>query len=209
VQVTYSKLDLFLSELQNSLLKPRAAKRASPAEHMAEQPLSEDEKKFSANLMRINHTGEICAQALYLGQALVAKDEATRTHLLTAADEEADHLAWCAKRLQELNNHPSILNIFFYNASVLTGMLAGLASDKVSLGFIAETERQVAAHLQDHLQRLPSADEKSRVVIQQMQIDEIKHQDDALAAGGEILPVFIQMLMRLSAKVMTKTTFYV
>ncbi len=205
----YSKLDLLLMEFQNSILTPRAVKRASPAEHIPEGSLSAEDKKLCASLMRVNHTGEICAQALYLGQAFVAKNEQTRAHLFNAADEEADHLAWCAKRLDELSAHPSILNLFFFSTSVLTGMLAGLASDKISLGFIAETEQQVAEHLSDHLQRLPSDDKKSHAIISQMHMDEIKHQNDALAAGGETLPEYIQILMRLSAIVMTKTTYYV
>lgn len=209
MEIRYSKLDLLLMELQNSILNPQDAKKSSPAHHIKEDDLSDQEKKLSASLMRINHTGEICAQALYVGQALVAKSEETRAHLLNAADEEADHLAWCHQRLNELNSHTSVLNLFFFSASILTGMLAGLASDKISLGFIAETEKQVAAHLADHLQRLPVFDEKSRAIISQMQLDEIKHQNDALEAGGDILPVFIQILMRMSSKVMTHTTYYI
>jgi ubiquinone biosynthesis monooxygenase Coq7 len=196
-------------ELQNSILMRQTAKRSSPAEHIPENYLSAEDKKLCASLMRVNHTGEICAQALYLGQAFVAKNENTRAHLLNAADEEVDHLAWCAKRLDELDAHPSILNLFFFSTSVLTGMLAGLASDKISLGFIAQTEQQVAEHLADHLQRLPIDDKKSHAIISQMQIDEIKHQNDALAAGGETLPEYIQILMRLSSSIMTKTTYYV
>ncbi len=205
----YSRLDQFLIEFQNTLLSPRAAKRASPACFLHEAELSISEQKLSGNLMRVNHTGEICAQALYLGQALVAQHEITRAHLLQAASEEADHLDWCAQRLTELNTHPSVLNMFFFTSSVLIGMCAGLASDKISLGFIAETERQVASHLSSHLERLPSPDEKSRKIITQMHLDEIKHQNDALDAGGEILPSVIQILMQLSAKMMTKTTYYV
>lgn len=207
--LSYSKLDQFLIELQNSILNPRPAKRMSPAQNIPEATLSDTDKKFCASLMRINHTGEICAQALYLGQALVAKDEKTKTHLLNAADEEVDHLAWCAQRLEELNDRPSILNLGFFSCSVLTGMLAGLFSDKISLGFIAETEQQVADHLADHLQCLPAVDEKSRAIITQMQLDEIKHQQDAIQAGAQPLPLYIQILMQLSSKVMTKTTYYI
>jgi ubiquinone biosynthesis monooxygenase Coq7 len=209
MMLSYSKLDQFLIELQNSILSPRPAKRISPAQNILETELSASDKKFCASLMRINHTGEICAQALYLGQALVAKDEQTKEHLLNAADEETDHLAWCAQRLEELNDRPSILNLGFFSCSVLTGMLAGLFSDKISLGFIAETEQQVADHLSDHLLRLPEHDQKSRAIITQMQCDEIKHQQDALAAGGEALPQLIQLLMSLSSKIMTKSTYYI
>lgn len=206
----YSKLDQFLIELQNSVLSVRPAKRPSPAQTISEtEELCATDKKLSASLMRINHTGEICAQALYLGQAFVAHDEHTRMHLLQAADEEADHLDWCAQRLHELNSHPSLLNLAFFSCSVLTGMLAGLASDKISLGFIAETEKQVATHLSDHLTRLPFADQKSHAIITQMQRDEIKHQQDAIDAGAQPLPEYIQALMRLSAKIMTKTTHYI
>lgn len=209
MMLSYTKLDHVLIELQNSILSPRCAKRASPAENISENLLSDQEKKLSANLMRINHTGEICAQALYLGQAIVAKDEQTKMHLLNAADEEADHLAWCAQRLEELNDRPSVLNLAFFGCSVLTGMFAGLFSDKISLGFIAETEQQVANHLSDHLSRLPEHDTKSRAIITQMQSDELEHQQNALQAGGLSLPAYIQILMQLSSKIMTKTTYYI
>jgi ubiquinone biosynthesis monooxygenase Coq7 len=205
----YSKLDQFLIEFQNTLLSPRPAKRISPAQAIPETELSEQDQKLSASLMRINHTGEICAQALYLGQALVAQNEHTRAHLLHAADEEADHLDWCAQRLHALNSHPSILNMIFFSCSVLTGMMAGLASDKISLGFIAETEQQVAEHLSGHLTRLPERDHKSRAVVQQMQVDELQHQNNALNAGGEALPHLVTLLMRASAKIMTTTTHYI
>lgn len=206
---SYSKLDQFLIELQNAVLNPRSAKRPSPAATLLEATLSNTEQNLSASLMRVNHTGEICAQALYLGQAFVAKDSKTRAHLLQAADEEADHLNWCQQRLQELNSHTSVLNIGFFTLSVLTGMIAGLASDKISLGFIAQTEQQVSDHLAGHLDRLPPADDKSRAIVAQMQQDEIKHQNDALDAGAEPLPLIIQMLMKLSAKVMTQTAHYI
>ncbi len=205
----YSKLDQFLIEFQQTLLSPRAAKRPTPAQDLQNPTLMPMEEKLSASLMRVNHTGEICAQALYLGQALVARDEQTRSHLLMAAEEEADHLAWCAQRLQELNSHPSLLNVAFFTCSVLTGMLAGLASDKISLGFIAQTEQQVADHLSKHLTRLPQNDEKSRAVITQMKIDEIKHQTNALNAGAADLPKAIILLMQATAKIMTQTTYYI
>lgn len=206
--VCFSKLDQFLIEFQNTLLTPRLAKRPSPAQDIPETIFSAAEQKQSARFMRVNHTGEICAQALYLGQALVAQHEHTRAHLLKAADEEADHLAWCAQRLEELNDRTSVFNFAFFSLSVLTGMLAGLASDKISLGFIAQTEEQVAAHLSDHLQRLPLHDHKSRAVVEQMQIEEIQHQHQAQEAGGQALASPIIFLMRLSSKIMTTTTHY-
>lgn len=205
----YSKVDRFLIELQNTFLDTRVSLRVSPALELADVDMSDADRQYSARLMRVNHTGEVCAQALYLGQALVAKDEATRVHMLAAADEEVDHLHWCAQRLRELESRTSLLNVMFFSLSVLTGMVAGLASDKISLGFIAETEKQVAAHLATHLEKLPADDLKSRAIVAQMQLDEIKHQQDALDAGGEILPDIVQYLMRFSAKCMTSTTQYI
>jgi 3-demethoxyubiquinol 3-hydroxylase len=205
----YSKCDQFLIELQQTLLSPRPAKRANPAKDLNAGELSQADKNEIARLMRINHTGEVCAQALYLGQAFVAKDKKTREHLLQAANDEADHLAWCNDRLAELNSHASVLNIAFFSLSVLTGMIAGLASDKISLGFIAETEKQVAAHLSSHLERIPFEDIKSRAIITQMHDDEIEHQHNALNQGGAPLPQIIQFLMQCSAKIMTKTTYYI
>ncbi len=204
----FSKLDQLLIGLQYSVLKPPSAVHATPAAHVAESALLPDEKKMCAGLMRVNHTGEVCAQALYLGQALVAKQFSTQQHLLHAAEEERDHLAWCAERLEELDSHTSVLNIVFFNLSLLTGMIAGLASDKISLGFIAETEKQVTNHLTSHLAQLPVQDHKSRAIISQMQLDEIKHQTEALQAGGEELPAFIKDLMQYTSKLMTATTYY-
>jgi ubiquinone biosynthesis monooxygenase Coq7 len=152
--------------------------------------------------MRINHTGEVCAQALYDGQAALARDEDTRRHLQHAADEETDHLAWCAQRLRELDSRPSLLNPLWYAGSYAIGAAAALVGDKVSLGFVVETERQVEAHLEDHLQRLPPQDERSRSILARMQADEVRHADNAKARGGIDLPFPIPGLMHLSSLVM-------
>jgi ubiquinone biosynthesis monooxygenase Coq7 len=157
--------------------------------------------------MRVNHAGEVAAQALYYGQALVARDETTREHLLYAAREEGDHLAWCAARLEQLGSRPSLLNPVWFAGSATIGAVAGLIGDRVSLGFVAETERQVEAHLDDHLERLPGGDLSSRAILEQMRADEIRHGQDAVARGGEDLPAPIQALMRLTSRVMTLTAY--
>lgn len=185
---------------------PEAA-RPSPAAGVDEADLDSRERRHAAGLMRINHTGEVCAQALYDGQAALARNEDTRRHLQHAAAEETDHLAWCAERLRELDSRPSLLNPLWYAGSYAIGAAAALVGDKVSLGFVVETERQVEAHLEDHLQRLPAQDERSRAVLAQMQADEVRHADNARARGGIDLPFPIPGLMHLSSLVM-KTVAY-
>ncbi|HIY70171.1 MAG TPA: 2-polyprenyl-3-methyl-6-methoxy-1,4-benzoquinone monooxygenase, partial [Candidatus Luteimonas excrementigallinarum] len=161
----------------------------------------------AACLMRINHVGEICAQALYVGQAAVARDADTRAHLLEAAQEETDHLAWCADRLEELDDRPSLFNPLWYAGSYAIGLAAGLRGDGWNLGFVVETERQVEAHLEEHLDTLPPADLRSRRILEQMKIDEARHADEAEAAGAKILPQPIPAVMSLASKVM-KTVAY-
>jgi len=158
--------------------------------------------------MRINHTGEVCAQALYQGQALTAKLPTVRQSMERAAQEENDHLAWCETRLRELDNRKSLLNPFWYASSFVLGAAAGLAGDKWSLGFVAETEHQVEAHLNDHLNRLPPQDGKSRAVVTQMKEDEIHHATVALEAGGAALPGPIKLAMKLTSKLMTGSVYY-
>jgi ubiquinone biosynthesis monooxygenase Coq7 len=202
---TLSPLDRLLAGIERALETvagaPEAA-RPSPAAALKDTELDETERRHAAGLMRINHTGEVCAQALYDGQAALARDEATRAHLQHAADEETDHLAWCAQRLRELDSRPSLFNPLWYAGSYAIGAAAALAGDKVSLGFVVETERQVEAHLADHLQRLPPQDERSRAVLAQMQVDEIRHADNARTRGGIDLPFPIPGLMHLSSLVM-------
>ena len=157
--------------------------------------------------MRVNHTGEVCAQALYSGQAAVARDEATRTQLLAAAQEETDHLAWCAERLDALRSRPSLLNPLWYAGSFAIGAAAALISDKISLGFVVETERQVEAHLGEHLTKLPGADARSRAVVAQMQTDEARHGELAKNAGGIELPQPIPSLMKFASAVMKAVAY--
>lgn len=190
-------------------LVPHAANasRPSPANPLEEGILDFSERKHSSGLMRINHTGEVCAQALYAGQATTAKLAAVREEMEHAADEEIDHLVWCEQRLYELGSRPSLFNPFFYGASFLIGAGAGLISDKLSLGFVAATEDQVCVHLQKHMATLPEQDEKSRAVLAQMHTDEAKHKAMALAAGGYEFPKPIMAIMTQVSKVMTTTTY--
>ena len=176
--------------------------RNSPAAGRAEAPLDATARRLAAGLMRVNHAGEVCAQALYLGQAAVARRTEVREALLRAADEEADHLAWCADRLEALGAAPSALGLGWYAGSFAIGAVAGLAGDALSLGFIVETERQVEAHLGEHLERLPAPDERSRAVLSQMQADEARHGADASSAGASELPAPIPRIMAGAAAVM-------
>jgi ubiquinone biosynthesis monooxygenase Coq7 len=182
---------------------------AGPAAAAEIPELSADEKRRAAALMRVNHAGEIAAQALYHGQALAARSEATRRMLLDAAREETDHLAWCEARLRELDSRPSLLNPLWYAGSFCIGALAALAGDRTSLGFVVETERQVEGHLDEHLGRLPPGDLRSRAIVHQMRADEAAHGANARAAGGVDLPEPIRALMRRTARIMTGTAYWV
>jgi ubiquinone biosynthesis monooxygenase Coq7 len=183
------------------------AERASPASDIAEADLDDAERRHSAGLMRVNHTGEVCAQALYFGQAALARDADNRAHLLHAAAEETDHLAWCAQRLQQLDSRPSLLNPLWYAGSYAIGATAALVGDPVSLGFVVETEHQVEAHLAEHLEKLPAADERSRAVLTRMQADEIRHADAAQQRGGIALPFPLPQLMHASSMVMKAVAY--
>ena len=202
--------DRILIEAQrglDSVLGRPAAQRPNPAGDDAEIILDPDERRHAAGLMRINHVGEICAQALYSGQAAVARDEATRADLLAAAAEETDHLAWCAERLDELGSRPSLLNPVWYAGSYAIGVLAGLRGDGWNLGFVVETERQVEAHLAEHLQTLPEADLRSRAILQQMKADEARHADNAEQAGARVLPQPVPALMAAASKLMKAVAY--
>ena len=207
----YSFVDRLLTQADQSLrtLVPGAAhaSRPSPSQHMANVPMDEPERQHIAGLMRINHTGEVCAQALYQGQALTAKLPDVRTKMERAAAEEIDHLAWCAQRLSELNSQPSVLNPLFYGLSFGMGAAAGLISDRVSLGFVAATEQLVERHLDDHLAELPEEDIKSRAILEQMRMDEIEHGAQALEAGGMVFPEPVKAAMTLLSSLMTKATY--
>ena len=184
-------------------------KRPSPvsADHNTNDIADAKQRKHAAGLMRVNHTGEVCAQALYQGQALTAKLPEVRTEMETAADEEIDHLAWCEQRLNELDSKPSILNPVWYSLSFGIGATAGLISDKVSLGFVAATEEQVCKHLQEHLEALPENDQRSRKIVTQMLQDEEKHAHTAIKAGGIKFLSPIKRAMSLASRAMTSSSY--
>jgi ubiquinone biosynthesis monooxygenase Coq7 len=206
-----SAFDRILGEVERALgtasgAAPEAA-RPSPAIGLPEPELDDTARRHAAGLMRINHAGEVCAQALYSGQALVARDANTREQLLAAATEETDHLAWCDERLRALRSRPSVLNPLWYAGSFAIGTVAALIDDRVSLGFVVETERQVEAHLGEHLERLPAQDARSRAVVAQMQADEARHGQAAKDAGGVELPPPIPGVMRLASLVMKAVAY--
>jgi ubiquinone biosynthesis monooxygenase Coq7 len=180
-----------------------------PGNATEEAMLSEEERQHSASLMRVNHAGEICAQALYHGQAAIARTSDLKEKLQQAAIEEGDHLAWCRQRLDELGSHTSYLKPLWYGGSFCLGMLAGMIGDKWSLGFLAETERQVIQHLADHLEKLPNKDARSYKILQQMEKEEAKHRDEAIAAGAALLPTAIRKGMALTSKVMVRTAYWI
>lgn len=183
--------------------------RTRPGTQLPEAELTAEERRHAAALMRINHVGEVCAQALYQGQALTSSDPATRQALVQAAWEETEHLNWTEKRIEELGGRKSLLNPLWYLGSLAMGVAAGKCGDKWNLGFLAETERQVGAHLNDHLQRLPSSDQRSRAVLEQMAADEAEHAATAVHLGAAELPAPVKSAMRLSSKLMTSTAYYV
>lgn len=211
----YTRIDRALGEFQHALntgagqIQRHSAipARDNPATATDDGELSAEQRRQSAGLMRINHTGEVCAQALYLGQARVAEHGETRDHLLHAADEEADHLAWCAQRLAELGSRPSLLNPLWYLGSYGIGLAAGIKGDGWNLGFVSETERQVEAHLAEHLESLPTQDLRSREILKVMKADEQRHAESAEAKGARRLPAPIPGLMALSSRIM-KTLAY-
>lgn len=207
---TLTPLDRLLAGIERALETVAGtpeAHRPSPAHHVAEADLDDNERRHTAGLMRVNHTGEVCAQALYDGQAALARKEENRAHLQEAAAEETDHLAWCAERLHELESQPSLLNPLWYAGSYAIGALAALAGDKVSLGFVVETEKQVEAHLAEHMDTLPAQDERSRAVLKLMQEDEVRHAQNARERGGIALPFPIPQMMHVTSMVM-KTVAY-
>lgn len=183
------------------------AQRASPAADVQEAALDEAQRKHAAGLMRVNHTGEACAQALYEGQAMTARNEQVRARLLAAAAEESDHLAWCAERLEQLQARPSVLNPLFYAASYALGAAAGLIGDRVSLGFVEATEAQVCEHLDRHLEALPEQDERSRAIVATMRDEEARHGATALASGGAEFPKPVKEAMTLASRLMTESAY--
>ncbi len=201
-------IDVIDTGLRTVLSKPIAV-RESPANTQPDNELSEQDKTLSGRLMRINHAGEVAAQGLYQGQALTAKLPEVRGKMQEAAQEENDHLNWCATRIQELGTHTSYLDPIWYAGSVAIGALAGLAGDKWSLGFVAETEKQVVAHLDEHLHTISFRDDKSRAILEQMKEDEGKHATTAIESGAMDLPPPIKGLMRLTSKVMTRSAYWI
>lgn len=207
-----SRLDRLLDGLERAMEavagSPEAS-RPSPAATLADAALSDADRRHAAGLMRINHVGEVCAQALYVGQAALARTDETRQHLMHAAREETDHLAWCAERLAQLDSRPSLLNPVWYAGSYAIGVAAAAVGDPISLGFVVETERQVEAHLADHLERLPPQDERSRAILAQMQTDEVRHAEAAQARGGVDLPWPLPGLMHAASSVMKAVAYRV
>lgn len=207
----YSALDRLITGFDQTLQSARSAtpSRPNPSAQTETPPLSASESRHAAGLMRVNHAGEIAAQALYLAQAATARTAQVRAHLLEAAQEERDHLHWCEQRLNELNSQPSRLAPLWFAGSYGIGLLAGLTGDANSLGFVAETERQVGEHLESHLKALPERDLRSRRIVRTMRDEEASHGAAAMDAGGRALPPLIQRIMRATAKVMTRVAYWV
>lgn len=203
------KLIIGFDSALRTLFTPAHTARPVPGSDLPEAELTISEKDLSAALMRVNHVGEVCAQALYQGQGLTAHNGMVQETLMQAAREETEHLAWTERRLEELEGRKSFLNPLWYGGSFAIGMLAGVMGDKWNLGFLAETEKQVGEHLTEHLKRLPQNDEKSRAIVVQMRIDEACHATMALSYGGAELPLPVKFGMKLSSKVMTQTAYWV
>lgn len=205
-------IDAFLTTADTALrtlfAPPRAA-QPTPQPTQATSDLSNEEKKLAAALMRVNHVGEVCAQALYTAQAFATRNETLRSHFTRACVEETDHLAWTKQRLDELDSRPSLLNPLWYAGAFGIGLLAGRLGDRVSLGFVVETERQVEAHLMSHMDRLPAGDTASRAIVAQMAEDEVRHALDAQKAGAVELPAPVKGLMKAAAKLMTTVAHHI
>ena len=203
-------LDAFIAELDRALRAVagvHGARRPTPADAVTDAELTEGERRHAAGLMRVNHVGEVCAQALYQGQALTARDQNARTALQQAAHEEQDHLAWSMGRIRELDGRPSLLNPLWYAGAFAMGAAAGALGDRWNLAFLSETERQVEEHLAGHLEKLPAQDRRTRVVVDAMRADEAKHRDTAIRLGAAELPAPVKQAMRLAAKVMTTVAY--
>jgi len=206
------EIDRLITAFDNglrTLLAPAHSARAVPGNAVNEAEMTAPERDLAAALMRVNHTGEICAQALYQGQALTARNVEARAALEQAAAEEADHLAWTAQRIDELGGRASFLNPLWYAGSFALGAAAGLLGDKWNLGFLAETERQVEGHLAGHLDRLPSQDEKSRAIVNEMKVDEARHARTAVEHGAAELPEPVKLAMKLGSRIMTRTAYWI
>ena len=205
----FSNVARFVGEMVRTVATPAVAQRPSPAQDVKEaEVLTNEERRHAARLMRVNHCGEVCAQALYQGQAVFARDPKVRDSLQEAAEEEVDHLAWTAERIESLDGRLSMLNPVWFIGSFCIGATAAVISDKVSLGFVAETENQVSRHLQSHLDKLPEGDERSRAIVRQMNLDEQQHATNATQLGGVELMPPVKGAMQLAGKVMTTTSYW-
>jgi ubiquinone biosynthesis monooxygenase Coq7 len=207
--INIDKLIIGFDSALRTLLTPAQTLRSVPGSELPEAELTDMEKRLSCALMRVNHVGEVCAQALYQGQGLTARNETVQQTLMQAAREETEHLAWTERRIAELGGRKSLLNPLWYGGSFAIGVVAGMLGDKWNLGFLAETEHQVGAHLGSHLLLLPHNDERSRAIVTQMKIDEASHATMALSYGGAELPLPVKFTMKLGSKVMTQTAYWV
>jgi ubiquinone biosynthesis monooxygenase Coq7 len=209
----YSPIDQLLMHADTALRtvigKPLATQRPYPAEEVEDSPMDSTESRHVAGLMRVNHSGEVSAQALYQGQSITARNKEVREKLELAALEENDHLVWTENRLKELGDRTSLLNPIWYAGSFAIGAFAGALGDKWNLGFLAETEHQVVKHLDEHLNKIPDTDKRSRAILEQMKIDEARHATTALDHGGEPLPMPVKKLMQAMSKVMTRTAYWI
>ncbi|MCF8003411.1 MAG: 2-polyprenyl-3-methyl-6-methoxy-1,4-benzoquinone monooxygenase [Chromatiaceae bacterium] len=209
----YNPIDRALIGMDQTLRtlfgRPAVTERVNPAKKLPEVELTEEERLHIGRLMRVNHTGEVCAQALYQGQALTARDHSVRERLERSAQEENDHLAWCEERMQELGARKSLFNPLWYAGSFAMGTAAGIAGDKWSLGFVVETERQVEDHLDEHIAQVPADDHRTRAVLDQMKLDEAHHAQVAKGAGGAELPEPVKLAMRAISKVMTRGAYWI
>lgn len=203
------QLILEFDKALRTVFAPARSVRPVPGDELPDAALEDDERRHAAALMRVNHVGEICAQALYQGQALMSRDPAIRESLQQASDEETEHLAWTERRIAELGGRKSLLNPLWYGGALVIGMAAGRFGDRWNLGFLAETERQVEAHLKSHLETLPAQDRKSRAIVEQMKADEVEHAETALRLGAQELPAPVKGVMKLAARAMTRTTYWV
>jgi ubiquinone biosynthesis monooxygenase Coq7 len=211
VERQFTPIDRFISAVDQALrlstgVTPTVA-RANPAGQLAESEMDEQTRRHVAGLMRVNHSGEICAQALYAGQAATARNLGVRAEMEKASQEEIDHLSWCGQRLEELDSHTSVLNPLWYAGSFAIGAVAGLAGDGWSLGFLKETEIQVEAHLEDHIGRLPEGDRRSQAILDQMKTDEAKHAEMASAAGAFELPQPVKQAMTFASRIMKAVAY--
>lgn len=205
----FDKAIIEFDKALRTVFAPARSVRPVPGDDVPDAPLDDEQKRHAAALMRVNHVGEICAQALYQGQAIMSGDERVREELQRASHEETEHLAWTEQRIAELGGRKSLLNPLWYGGALAIGMLAGRFGDRWNLGFLAETERQVEAHLTSHLESLPADDRKSRAIVEQMRTDEVEHAETALKLGGRELPLPVRSAMKLASRVMTTAAYRV